>query len=841
MKKIWKSMLSVGLAGLVAFGCFACKEPEAEKANISVKALYSTEKIEKTEDISGRADGGVEVAMARGESEGDQFAVLTDKEFTYTFTVSDLTCGDKVFPKENIEVSKMLFTECKDRAYTGAKEAGYYADAVIPMSFIETAGENVMEAGSNNFFWVDFDAPKDIAAGVYTGVITLETSVQKQEIPVSVEVFDFNISEVPYMQTMYSIWLNGNFMMYGELESGEDIYNRYLDTLLEYNISATPYGDTAEDFVKSVRKYYDKITAMRLPVTYIGTTKFNEDDYFDVMYQLAKASIEDGKNYFTKAYHRLSTIYDEFQEVSWRTDELVTNTIKAVDALEQKVVDKLIEEKLIADSNAELAQSILNLRHNMTAWYEEKYKDLINCYCTVYDKVRSTTADLQKVTELMEQDNVYWTYGCITHDAYPNPTTQINDYLVSARDLFWFNYEYDIQGDLFWCVNQYCYASGTIDGMWKPHTDLYTDAAHDKLTNGDGYLLYPGLNYDSEYPFPSHRLIVRRDGIDDHTYMSQLGDKYAELAKGYNAGTQNAKSLVSFLNKQLLGRGASKLNESGVTDVRKTLANAIIMAEKTGTVIDSLEFINNELAYTIYTDGSALAINGEAVTGVASGNGVKYSGKIDFNADGKIALTVTKDGKAYSATLYTPTSGSILADFNKADDVSVIKVDEKYGSSVIVNGENALTFNGETKGNNAKITLCGHNFSADLENGDQNQINQWNAAYLPSVKFDIPNGKSLADVSSIEYWLYNGQSENITVEIFVEKNQGGAIETVLYDKVTLYAGTWTKITMDNFNVISMNASVLKNYTAVGFRTANLLNTDGSEYSYEFLADEIIIR
>lgn len=840
MKKIWKSMLSVGLAGLVAFGCFACdKTPEEEKANISVKALYSTEKIEKTEDISGRADGGVDISLAKGESEGDQIAVLSDKEFTYTFTVSDLTCGENVFPKENIEVSKMLYTECKEKVYSGAKAAGYYVDAVVPMEYIEKAGENVMEKDVNNFFWVDIDAPKNIAAGVYTGVITLKSSVQEYKIPVSVEVFDFTISDLPYMESIYSIWLDGNFMMYGELESGEDIYNRYLDTLLEYNVSARPYGTTTEQFIKNVRKYYDKITAMVLPVNYIGTTKFDEDDYYDVMYQLAKASIEDGKNYFEKAYHRLGTIYDEFQEVSWRIEH-VRPTIEACDAIEQKVVDKLIEEKLIADENTELAQSIFNLRHNMTAWYEEEWADVINCYCTAYDRVRSTTADLQHMTELIGQDNVYWTYGCITHDAYPNPTTQINDYLVSARDLFWFNYEYDITGDLFWCVNQYCYASGTIDGMWKPHTDLYTDASHDKLTNGDGYLLYPGLNYDSEYPFPSHRLIVRRDGIDDHTYMSQLGEKYEELAKSYGADTKDAKSLVAFLNKQLLGRGASKLNDSVVMDVRKSLADAIVMSEQTGTIIDSLEFINNELSYVIYTDGSDLSINGSSVAGVASGSGKKYSGKIAFGANGQMTISIAKNGKTYSVTLLTPTQGTIRANFDDANDVSALKVDEKYGSSVVSNSDCNLTVNGVAFGNNAKVTLSGHNFSLDEGVGEQGS--QWNNAYQPSVKFDISNdGKTLSDVSSIEYWVYNSQSNDITVEIFVEKNQNGAIETVLYDKVNLYASKWTKITMDNFNVISLNSSVLKKYTAVGFRVDNLLDNGGNAYSYAFLVDEIIVR
>ena len=193
-----KKLFAIGAAAYLSVSFSVGCNQNAEQpvnANISVKALYSTEKIEKTEDLSNRANGGVEIALAKGESEGDQFVVLSDKTFSYTFTVSDLICGENVIKKENVEVSKMIYTECKDRVNSGVKEAGWYADAVVPMEYIERAKENVMEKDVNNFFWVDVDAPKDAVAGIYTGTVTLEYSDKKHDIPVSVEVFDFTISD----------------------------------------------------------------------------------------------------------------------------------------------------------------------------------------------------------------------------------------------------------------------------------------------------------------------------------------------------------------------------------------------------------------------------------------------------------------------------------------------------------------------------------------------------------------------------------------------------------------------------------------------------------------------
>lgn len=832
MKKISKNVTSTALAILIALSVGGCKKPP--QANVSIKSLYPTEKIEKTEDISSRSEGKVEISLSKGESEGDQFAIITDLDLSgYTFDVSDLTFGENVISKENVEVSKMIYTECNDRHNSGAKAAGWYADAVVPLNYIVQAGENVLEKDINNLFWVDVDAPKDAAAGVYSGVVTLKTENQAVEIPMSVEVYDFEIRDLPYMQASYSIWLDGNFMMYGELESNQDVYMRYYDTLLEYNVCPNILGDTADEFVATVREYYDKITTLRLPVKYIGTTKFEEDYYEEVLLKLAIASIEDGKNYFEKAFHRLSTIYDEFQDVPWRVQH-VRPTIEKVDIIEQNVVDYLIENNYVESQDDPLAKSILNLRHNMTAWYDEEWSDVINMYCTVYDRVRSTTADLQQMQKLInEEDKVFWTYGCIKHDAYPNPTSQINDYLVSARDLFWFNYEYDIKGDLFWCVNQYCHAGSTVDGMWKPHPDLYEDASHDRLTNGDGYLVYPGINYGSKYPFPSHRLIVRRDGIDDHTYLSMLGEKYKAISEKYGANIADAKNFTTFMNDQLLGRGASKLNDAGVLSARDTVAKAIILAEKTGLIFNKLEVKNNELVYEIYTDGSSLKLNGVNLSGENSGSGKLYKGAVELNANGKVIVCTEKDGVNYSLDLFTPVSGNVVIDAETQDSVKAFKVDTQYGSSVaLANDVDSI------KGNCARINLSGYNFKDFAQSGEYD-VDQLNSAYKPGVKFGL--GKGLNEISSVEFYVYNEQDSDVTIEVFLEKDDKGMLIPVSYDKVILYGKTWTKIVIDNFYVLSLNKGSWKDYNSVGFRINNLLTTDKTAYAQSFLVDEIMVR
>ena len=810
-------------------------------ANLTIKSLLATERYEKTEDVSHLQEGGVTLAAAKGEAEGGQFIVRSNETFKgYTLSVSDLKSGENTISAENVTLSKMLYTYCQDRLNDGVLPQGYYTDAVVPMEYIVKAGENVMEKDVNNSFWVDVDVPKDAIAGEYSGEITISFGGKKKQVPLLVTVYDFAIAELPYTQSLYSIF-GDNFLMYGELDSTEEMYMTYYDELLKYNVTAGGLPeDTPEKWVGYVREYYDKISVLRLP--YKALTTINNDwEYLErYMKVLVDASVEDNINYYGKALHRMDMFYDEYHQVPWRYN-LVRSVVTQTNEVEERVVAYLKEtyaDKTSEAFIAEMSEDILGLKHCMTATYLEEFSDIVDMLCPQYNYVRSTTADIEEMCRQMKEEGItYWTYGCITHDTYPNPSREVDDFGVSTRDLFWFNYEHDIQGDLFWSVNGYCNYSQQVEGVWKPIDDLYGLATRENLTNGDGYLFYPGAFYESDKPFPSYRLIVTRDGIDDNTYLGMLGDRYAEIADYYGVTITDAKGLAHFLNQQLLGRGASKLNDAGVFRARDTVAKSIELVDKAGLVINRLETVNNTINYEIFAkNGVKITVNGEGVNGIASGQGKVYRGAVAINENGVLTIAVEKNGETFALPIITPEKGEIVMSGINEEETSVFKVDVASGSSV------ALSENFGVDNGSAEVVLRGRNYWEEYDPNKDYSYDYdgdlFNQSYRPSVRFELThNGKGAESVSSIEFYVYNAQEADIRVEIFVEKKEGAEVK---YDEVRLGAKTWTKVVVDNLNVLELNRSKWGDFVAVGFSIDNLLNGD-EEYTQTFYIDELIIR
>ena len=192
-------------------------------------------------------------------------------------------------------------------------------------------------------------------------------------------------------------------------------------------------------------------------------------------------------------------------------------------------------------------------------------------------------------------------------------------------------------------------------------------------------------------------------------------------------------------------------------------------------------------------------INEQLITGTVSGNGYLFKGELSLTKDGKLEVSVEKDGKVYEINLLTPVSGTVIIDAETEDNAKALKVNTEFNSSVSLaqDTENKLT------GNSARVTLSGYDFADYVQNGEYD-VDQLNSAYQPSVKFGvIKNGKDLTKISSIEFYVYNEQTEDITIDIFLEKQDNGVSTQVSYDKVTLYANTWTKVVVDNFNVFGV--------------------------------------
>lgn len=816
IKKYYKGIIATLLLSVIVYSAFTPFYGTNENAyseNVLITAVVpTTEKITRDENISFFTSDKILIEGAKGETESGQFIINYSANITsYDLAISDFTGVSGNISADNTEICKQVYTFCKKNiAHPGVLGEGYFPDALIPVEYVKAERENTVAAGENQGFWLNVTIPRDAAAGEYSATLVFTfNETERKEIRVTLNVFDFEIDTVPHFSSSFSVW--EDWLYYGELSNSLEKHVNYYDFLLKYNVDGGMFpNETPEQYLEYLKKYYDKVPSYRLPYRTLSQTE-NDWEYMErCMRLIIDACIADGKNYFDKAFWRLSSFYDEYQLISWRKP-LVRPIIERTTELQESVIKSYINAGKLTDGD-EIVASIRNLRHHMTATYDEALSDLKTIICPLYNKLWYTQS-IDEVNAQQKDDEVFWSYGCVESDFFPSPAWEINDYALSQRNLLWFDYANGIQGNLFWNVNGYCDWSKSTRWGYAVLSDLYELGSHEGLSNGDGYLLYPGAPYGSEFPFASLRLAVYRDGVDDHTYMSMLAERYKDITDyGADYAVLDVKSLVSFLNRQSIGRNASKLDYFAVFDARKTLAQAIEMADKYNVVVDTLEYDGNNVKYVIYAPcGVPISINGKTVTGVISGNGYKYDGVEEINAEGTFVIGIGGDNSG-SITVNTLRQAERVNDFN----------DDKIYLPTL----SGSTDSAETTESGVKVTLHGRNDSATVVKN-----------YTPKFGFDLKKcGINPTDVSAIEFSLYNSTDKNLRLNIGFEKDDGTYI---IYDELTIDANSPRDIVVDNFAVLR-NAD-LSEYGKLVFKFKNLLDENNQPISAIVCADNLIIR
>ncbi len=784
---------------------------------VQLKCACNTVKVTRTEDISALLDAKTEGLFfegARGETEGAQLILRTEGTARFDVEMGDLTSGTgETIPSSAATVYAQRY------AYTSKGFTGFpaddYPDALVPMEYYKKAEENHTEADKNQGIWIDLKIPGEAGAGTYTGICTVRTEDNAIEVPVSAEVYDFNMPSAPYMRSTYLIWQD--WLMDGELDNTIEKYGDYYDTLLDYNLTAYYFpaetGDV-DGFIACLRQYYPRVASYGIPYRdqtavfedgnpYGGTAgeSYKSIDYVlleEYLTAIARASKEDGTNYFEKMYYYFDRVYDEVSEDRYPQ---MRACIAATNALEEKVAGQQELPEEMAASLAE-AKHLMSVVHG---WQEEfaQYKELM--VSPLYDNLGSTK-NIEMYEELVEQEYTIESYGTI--QSFPYPTRMIDEYLITGRDVFWSKFDYRLTGDLFWNVNGYCnWGAGNVVGYGRI-SDLYGTSCRDGVTDGDGYLFYPGRPYGSEKPFPSLRLMAVRDGIDDHSYLSLLEEKSLALAEQYQVPTEGIRQAIRTINEQIYATGTSKLNFTGLSDVRRTVARLIEMADsEAGLVLLDFDTTEEGVSCSLAAKGGTqVQLNQEVLTAQGEGQGSEIytmtgmayaeSGVLDLEACGITAeLTVGKRPE-------------VLLDVEDSTQIERLRVNTELGSSVAATWE-AI---GGRSGSSARIELSG----AKLDTDTQTQT------YSPYVFFDVAD---IDQTEKISFLLYNsGEALEINITAGTEDGMTYPVDTIV-----LPANSWKEIEVGNLNRISRSESTLAAVNELRISTGNLIDEAGNTY------------
>ena len=716
MKKILSAMLAV----LLSLGCFACDTPDGGGGTVSYgtladATLWGAPGYEKVlQDVHTgyddfKTDAEIDLTVAKGEKEA-QHVIITakDKHLRYTVELSDLKASDgTVFPKEKIELFHEKYIEVKVN-YSGTDApTGWYPDALVPYENIVNVGENVVEPNSNQGLYFRFDIPLDQKAGVYTGTAKLTIGGQSTDIPVSLNVMDVAVSEVNHTK---SIFLNEWSWHKGELDTTQEMLDKYTEALFEYRMSPNKIVVDSANTMEDIEFYVDlsykfmqnpKCSNITIPYSTTaidGQTCIDPVVFTNYLMTYAKKSFETGYNMFDKLVCYISIIDEPQMQGLLERVKVVSRVYRETLT---KVADTIAADETITSPIKDaVVASIRKVRNVVTSCYVADYAPYVDTWCPQYQHYDGDLA----AAVYADQEEKWW-YGCIGPRP-PYPTNHTEDTLLSARLVSWMQAEYGVVGNLNWATTVYARYDGQ---KYIEIEDYYTgSASRFPNVNGDGYYFYPGKMYGVDGPIGSLRLETIRDGLEEYELLYEMKNNYKATSDAISAiSPDNAFSfdkMVESITMHVYSGTRVIADHSSFADARQSLFALAAINQATGVSI--ADFYDDSYGKNVYTliapSGVEIKQGGDTVTATETiGAYEKYVVGVELNqTKNSFAFTAVKNGTAYTFEQTLGGKATVIT----ADQMSTDEF-KKEGVTPTATIVDANTVDGTLTGKLVKIEL----------------------------------------------------------------------------------------------------------------------------------------
>lgn len=616
------------------------------------------------EDIKRAA--AVNVTAARGEYESGQILMTAEEDTVVDVEFSGLrSASGEEFSKENITVYFEKYIYVGNNYEGTSAPTGWYPDALVPFENVKARGENKVAAGQNQGLYVTFNVPLDCEPGTYTGEIVISATGGEERVSVALNVLDVEVSAERHAKNIFlAEW---HYSM-GELNSSQEMLDRYVEALFEYRLSPNIvvtdtvhsdediafYTDLAYEYMQDVR--CSNITIPYATATIDGQTCIDPVVFEKYLMSFARKSLETGLNMFDKSVCYFSII-DEPQNFG------ILERVKVVTRVYRETLQSVSEQ--IADLEGDtalkeaLAESVLDIKNVVTASYSDAYAPYVETWCP-----QVSYYDTESGRAMYAAQEEKWWYTCISPRA-PYPTYHTEDTLLSARALGWMQAQYDVVGNLFWAVNIYAQYDGAT---YHPIEDYYTgNAMRFPQVNGDGYLFYPGQQYGLEEPVGSLRLHAIRDGLEEYELLYALKEKYTETAAscGY---AFDATEAIEGLTEQIYSGTRVSTDSERFLAARSSLLQLAQLSQSAAdfAVVDYEDDGYGNVTYRFYAnDNSIVSCDGEVLTGTQLNGGKLYTVKKKLDQEENVLrVEVTVEGETL---VYTQALGGKVT-VNRAED-----------------------------------------------------------------------------------------------------------------------------------------------------------------------------
>ncbi len=662
---------TTALISLSAFVAGSCKNTENENnqnlmiwtAPSYVKILQDIDYSQDDEYQNYYQQKTLEVSMFKNEKEGGQIILTpTQSVAEYDIEISDLTStsGAKI-PKEATTVFNQKYVDVTlaSPSMTVAT-VGMNPDAFLPFDVAVEYKENKIEENDNQGIYVEYNS-KDVEEGVYTGNYTIKADGETYTLPVKVTVWGAEVPTKNNLRT--SFLLRRAELLQTELDGSYDIFYNYYDSFLDYRINCTDLAyDSLDDYAKLLRKYYadERVSTIQFP--FFENAHWTEYDYEKLANNfnyVTSLCFEDGINYYDKMYYYMSMIDEPHLT---KTEDKVAPIYKNLARTSNEHIRSLRDNRANYEVSDELFENVIlaieNFEWVLTSTYREDFlyennksnpenpdEEYKITWCPLYTGYNTPSSREDHAHEGMRE----WWYGC-DWPGDPYPTYHLDDKILTARLCSWMQYNYNVEGNLYWRVNW----AGDVShlGVNEPLENPYDITNERMKANGEGFLVYPGKPYGLDTFVPSFRLISVRDGMEDYEILKATGDKCGAIAKEVGYVDYDPNSSFASLYASLYQDAKIIGDDKDFAISREMLAKLATFAEK-GTIIADIENKLTSTLVTVYSKSGTVKVNGSEPAYTEKEGGKEYVIEVKQNqAENNLVFTLEQDGETDEFSMY---------------------------------------------------------------------------------------------------------------------------------------------------------------------------------------------
>jgi hypothetical protein len=591
------------LLGLSIFILNSCSKT-AVNSEVKLTVLSSLERIGQDQPLFGETQAAIKAAKNEVESFQVVVGALQKSFRVVNAEMSDLTGSEGTIGKENITLYRAEYARVRRSSPRAQLPPGLYTDPLVP--FINPITGKPIEPfnqyrvkwgtpfissgfhmyalpfdvwkGQNQPVWVDVYIPKNAAAGEYSGTFTVKLdnfpepygpktdSIKTKEIsiPVSLTVWDFTLPDGPTHRNHFGSvrWpIPSLFGVERDSEKALEIERRYCQMMADHHINPP--------IPESLMPEVNRDGSLKIiPSRHEALKKYIEDLHV-TDFDIPTAPFEDmTTTNRAKAIRYYKEIYKYVKDNGWDKRAYVY-------MLDEPNLKENYEEVLALGALVhEAAPQLRCLVVEQTYKQDPSWPDIdpaVDIWCPLWAFI-----DRETINEKISHGDEVWSYTALSQRApdyhpkynevkdYDSPYWHLDALLTSYRTPTWINWQYKINGVLYWSSVT---ISRTLTGVMDPWL-LPAFSESESQFNAGGYLLYPGVPCGIDGPIPCIRLKVLRDGMEDYEYFALLEQL---------AGRDSVTNLVNRVAPEWWN---SSEDPKVINSTRELIANEILRLKK---------------------------------------------------------------------------------------------------------------------------------------------------------------------------------------------------------------------------------------------------------------------